>query len=104
MDIGWEINLSERKNCKSIPFSCSVAVQINTELDHFYTFIYSKVKNIFSAFVQQIAFGIVVSFKRHQDLIFSSKLTENVGSTLNIGRPIQHGRQGSVALIKSARK
>lgn len=81
MDIGWEINPSVRKNCNSIPFFCSVVIQINTELDQFYTFIYSKVKNKYSAFAQQIAFGIVVSFKRHQDLIFSSKLTEKCGVT-----------------------
>lgn len=58
MDIGWEINLSERKNCNSIPFSCSVVVQINTELDQFYTFIYSKVKNIFSAFANKLHLGL----------------------------------------------
>lgn len=81
MDIGWEINPSVRKNCNSIPYSCSIAIKINTELDQFYTCIYSKVKKLFSAFAQQIAFGIVVSLKRHQDLIFSSKLTKEFGVT-----------------------
>lgn len=81
MEILCEINPSVRKTCNSIPFSCSVIIKINTELDQFYTIIYSKVKNIFSAFAQQIAFGIVVSFKRHQDLIFSSNLTEKCGVT-----------------------
>lgn len=67
---------------------------------------YSKVKNKFSAFAQHIAFGIVVSFKRHLDLIFSSKLTEKCGVTTwkTLEDQFNMADRGSVALIKSDRK
>lgn len=54
--------------------------KINTELDKFNVFIYTKVKQYFKLFLNELHFGLSFLSNDAKILVYGSKLTDNVWS------------------------